>query len=317
MTDTNNSTNNNNTNTNTSNANNGVSSSYYINNEDEDDEDDDEDEDIDAFDAMNGSGSMSRRNTQTNPKSRKNSTNNNTNNTSNNSSGSNHNSNKEVAKQRASRLHVQLIEMIRSDRVMTKSLGEDAATGIFAQNNLTNNNSDNNTTTNNSTMNNNNNDDTTTNNTANNTANNTTNSSKRPVSAPVSQGRRAAISAQGRRATMLNSRGKHRHQVAFEDEEEQLENELQRQEKLQYKADVLLLKRVFLVTNASRFVVKPNLTRGFRQWIIRRKPFAKVTKMLNMWCDDNFECLNIQDFVGTFLVFVYYSSYLLLLLLLC
>lgn len=131
----------------------------------------------------------------------------------------------------------------------------------------------------------------------------------------------ATASASLRRTTLHSS--KHHHMKdGLDDDEEENETEVQRREKAQYKADVLLLKRVYMVTQATRYVVRPNMTRGFRQWIIRRKHFVKVTKMLNMWCDENFECLNLQDFVGelsyhvfilpfvgivSFLLFVQYS----------
>lgn len=106
-------------------------------------------------------------------------------------------------------------------------------------------------------------------------------------------------SASLRRTTLHSSKHSHGHMKdGLEDDEEENETEVQRREKAQYKADVLLLKRVYMVTQATRYVVRPNMTRGFRQWIIRRKHFVKVTKMLNMWCDENFECLNLQDFVG-------------------
>jgi hypothetical protein len=226
-------------------------------------------------------------------------------------SGNSASSNKEVAKQRASRLHVQLIEMIRSDRAVNKALGEDGINILQQQHQSTENTEDNGH-----------------HNPAGDGVGGAADmvasqsvpatpvpgtgagvagddgfaaplaSSKRPSSAPASGGR-GGILLGNRRSTLLQ-RGKHRHQVVYEDEEEALENEQQRQEKLQYKADVLMLKRVYLVTNPTRFVVKPNLTRGFRQWIIRRRAFSKVSKMLNMWCDDNFECLNVQDFVDIF-----------------
>jgi hypothetical protein len=231
-------------------------------------------------------------------------------------------SNRDAARQRASRLHVQLIEMIRSDRAITRQLGDDAAAilpaaaAAAAAAGATTDGADNDAAT---------------------TA--ATEASKsqpatplatgdgaeafaagksgasplrRPSSAPSGARRGTTVGGAGgaggggasssnRRSTLMHrGSGKHRQQIVYDEEEDAQETEQQRQEKLQYKADVLLLKRVYLVTNATRYVVKPNATRGFRQWILRRRAFAKVTRMLNMWCDDNFECLNVQDFVDIF-----------------
>lgn len=46
-----------------------------------------------------------------------------------------------------------------------------------------------------------------------------------------------------------------------------------------------------------KFVVRPHPMRGFRQWIVRRKAFNNVTRVLNFWCDGSMECLTINDMV--------------------
>eukprot|EP01039_Chlorochromonas_danica_P003277 gene3277-3594_t len=45
----------------------------------------------------------------------------------------------------------------------------------------------------------------------------------------------------------------------------------------------------------EKFVVCPHPLRGFRQWIVRRKAFNAVTRVLNFWCDGSIESLTVND----------------------
>lgn len=54
-----------------------------------------------------------------------------------------------------------------------------------------------------------------------------------------------------------------------------------------------------LEEGVEKYVVRPHPLRGFRQWIVRRKPFNAVTRALNFWCDGSMESLTINDLIGT------------------
>lgn len=53
----------------------------------------------------------------------------------------------------------------------------------------------------------------------------------------------------------------------------------------------------------EKFVVYPHPLRGFRQWIVRRKAFNAVTRVLNFWCDGSIESLTVNDLTGTVKLF--------------
>jgi hypothetical protein len=52
-----------------------------------------------------------------------------------------------------------------------------------------------------------------------------------------------------------------------------------------------------LEQTAHKFVVHPHPQRGFRQWIVRRKAFNAVTRVLNFWCDGSMNCLTVTDLI--------------------
>jgi hypothetical protein len=112
----------------------------------------------------------------------------------------------------------------------------------------------------------------------------------------------AALIAKNPHAALLKKKHRRARQSKFKDpmlkeEEEEMETAQQKREKDQYKKDVLFIRYVYNMTS-MRYIVQPSQLRGFRQWIIRRRAFQRIAKMLNSWCDDNYECLNVQDFMG-------------------